>query len=58
MKDKERCLGPEVLKGMWHREGICEALKIPGVNGMETGGIRSKEKSYLTLQKLVPSPLS
>lgn len=38
--------------GGWHREGICEALRIPGVGGVETRGIRSEKESYQTVQKL------
>lgn len=32
---------------MWHGEGICEALRIPGV-----GGVEAREKSYHTHWKL------
>lgn len=44
-KDKERGWG--FLKRMWHGEGICEALRIPGV-----GGVEAREKSYHTHWKL------
>lgn len=47
-------LGVGVLKGVWHGEGICEALRMPRVNGVETRGIKSREESHQAHQKLVP----
>lgn len=62
---KSRCLGSEVKdKERWNGAPIqgrgfskgCgiekESVTIAGVGGAETGGMRSKEESYQTLQKL------